>query len=86
MARYKHQCVLIDRNTEGYELPSHLRYTWRCVFCGYENHTFEKNYPYPLGCEEPHCAKSTVKIRWWERLLMSVNCRVKTPTKDLGDN
>ena len=81
MARYKHQMVEYKRTYPN--ILATLGPTYKCIFCGYENHTMEKYYPYPEGwefwgvLESPvHCPKSNIKIKWWERVIGNVNCRL----------
>ena len=85
MARYKHQMVETDGPFDSsHKLIFGSQYqNYKCVFCDYTNHTMRKIYPYPEGwqlwgiLDSPiHCSKSNVKIKWWERVIGNVNCRL----------
>lgn len=87
-SKYKHQYVNVGQSRAllarwpAAEAEFHREHgdNFRCVHCDNENHLAGTRFPYPWfeGYDAVECHVSRVKIRWWEKVIMLVNCLKKT--------
>ena len=85
MAKYKHECICIKDNNMT-RITGSVKYTAKCIHCGYRNHTFlYGRYP-GIGGDAVICPMKQKKIRWWEFFLISVNMmKDEPPTSPSAD-